>query len=52
MNTPPSEGSVITCDFMGFQRMKVRFKEDSLSIVSYADDIHTITFDFKGVSGT
>ncbi len=52
MNTPPSEGSVLTCDFIGFQRMKVRFKEDSLSIVSYADDIHTITFDFKGVSGT
>lgn len=50
-DTAPGAGDVITCDFTGYQRIRCRFKEDTLTRKSYNSNVYSVSFELKGVHG-
>lgn len=49
-NTAPTTSSIITIDFSGHLRMKVRFADDKLARTNVKTDIYTYKVKLKGVS--
>lgn len=50
-DTPPSEGSVISCDLFGQQRIRCRFAEDNLSRELFMARIYRTGIKLKGLKG-
>ncbi|OPY78295.1 MAG: hypothetical protein A4E65_02318 [Syntrophorhabdus sp. PtaU1.Bin153] len=46
----PADGAVITCDFTGYLRMKVRFKEDKLNRESFAYFLFHLGLELVGLN--
>lgn len=49
-NTAPATGSIITIDFAGYLRMKVRFADDKLARVSAISNFYSYNVELKGLS--
>lgn len=49
--SPPPAGKIITADFTGFLRMKVRFAEDKLTREDFVYKLYNFGIKLKGVSG-
>lgn len=47
--TAPSTGAIITCDFTGFLRMRVRFKHDQLSRELFTTNLFRYGVELKGL---
>jgi hypothetical protein len=45
----PSSGDVLTMDYTGYQKVRCRFKEDSLSRTLWEKDIYKLTVELKGL---
>ena len=45
----PSSGDVLTCDFTGYQKVRCRFKNDTLSRTLWERDIYKLVIELKGL---
>lgn len=48
--TAPGAGMIVTCDFTGYLRMRVRFQEDKLSRENFVRELYNINIKLKGVA--
>lgn len=49
-NTAPPEGGIITADFTGYLRMRVRFEQDKLPRESFITNLYNYGIKLKGLS--
>lgn len=49
-NTAPTEGKIITIDFTGYLRMRVRFAEDKLARQNFFHDLYAYGIKLKGLA--
>lgn len=45
----PSSGDVLTCDFTGYQKVRCRFKEDSLARSLWERGLYKVSMEMKGL---
>jgi hypothetical protein len=48
----PSDGAIVTCDFTGYLRMKVRFTDDQLSREMFNYRLFRMGLSMTGLAGT
>lgn len=49
-NSAPTAGGIVTIDFTGYLRMRVRFLEDKLSRANFVDELYAYGIKLKGLS--
>jgi hypothetical protein len=48
--SPPALGAIITCDFSGYLRMRVKFAEDQMSYDLFVTTLYNVGLSMKGLA--